>query len=286
MDKTKQEAIFATFPHMFRQRKRVPGKPWWPIAFGIECDDGWYDLIMELTLKIGAMDKARKVEVHQIKEKFGGLRYYINGGPIMLDFMGGGSYQVGEIDDVRKLINRYQDKSFDICETCGAPGKICTTGNWLKTVCRDHREFTNWAGRKLTYKPCRFYSDYDPQDLETLVITPDGISAHVLKAIFNEDQDQWVYTTDKGVFVQTQLKRVKRRKLWEGWQVKNTAGSKYWVERLSHWNDKDKCWVYETTPVNDPHLKCMFQEQYLEKVRDPETNYVITREKKNDKKAN
>jgi len=90
------------------------------MCFGFECDDGWFDLIWKLCedirteLKVNPMDFL----VMQVKEKFGGLRFY----------PGFAS------DKIFDLIDEAEEKSYEICETCGKPGKI-TGGNWVKTSC-------------------------------------------------------------------------------------------------------------------------------------------------------
>lgn len=49
-----------------------------PLGWGrwISCEKGWYPLIIELDQKL--TDMAPNYEIHQIKEKFGTLRYYIS----------------------------------------------------------------------------------------------------------------------------------------------------------------------------------------------------------------
>lgn len=54
----------------------------------------------------------------QVKEKFGGLRFYMN-------------YYVEEIEE---LISKAQAKSFKICEHCGNPGEE-RGGGWILTLC-------------------------------------------------------------------------------------------------------------------------------------------------------
>lgn len=54
----------------------------------------------------------------QVKEKFGGLRFYMN-------------YYVEEIEE---LINEAEEKSYKTCERCGAPGKS-REGGWIITLC-------------------------------------------------------------------------------------------------------------------------------------------------------
>lgn len=83
--------------------------------------NGWLGLIKELieeAIKLG-WDR----QVCQIKEKFGGLRFYINGAP----------------DEVHKLIREAEDKSYEICEVCGEPGEM-RHGGWIVTLCDKHNE--------------------------------------------------------------------------------------------------------------------------------------------------
>lgn len=57
----------------------------------------------------------------QVKEKFGGLRFYYNGGD----------------EYIRGLENMAESMSYRTCETCGAPGKS-TKGGWIQTLCEEH----------------------------------------------------------------------------------------------------------------------------------------------------
>ncbi len=62
-----------------------------------------------------------KVTVSQIKEKFGGLRFYYDGGD---------EYVVGLVDMAEMWANR-------TCETCGTLGKQ-RDGGWVRTLCDVH----------------------------------------------------------------------------------------------------------------------------------------------------
>ena len=55
--------------------------------------------------------------IFQIKEKFGGLRFYVDGTTELLDF-----------------IDEMEAKSLTICEKCGKPGKP-REGGWILTLC-------------------------------------------------------------------------------------------------------------------------------------------------------
>jgi hypothetical protein len=66
-------------------------------------------------------DAVPQVTVEQIKEKFGGLRFYYQGGD---DTVGG----------MVRMAERWADYS---CEECGKPGTK-RSGGWIKTLCDEH----------------------------------------------------------------------------------------------------------------------------------------------------
>ena len=66
--------------------------------FGVECGEGWkplYQPILDYAME-------HNIEVHQVKEKFGGLRIYL------------ASYD----STVRKMIDDAEEKSYNTCEIC------------------------------------------------------------------------------------------------------------------------------------------------------------------------
>lgn len=99
------------------------------MCWGFECGDGWYDLIDELCGSIQSYidqnsrpDKEiPQVVAEQVKEKFGTLRFYTQGGDRLTSGM----------------IWFAESMSGRICETCGAPGKR-RGGGWVKTLCKEH----------------------------------------------------------------------------------------------------------------------------------------------------
>lgn len=84
---------------------------------------GWHPLVRELEEKLNAIDP--NFELLQIKEKFGGLRYYAN----------------SDAPGFHDAINLAEAKSFTICEICGESGECKATvrGSWIKTLCDTHR---------------------------------------------------------------------------------------------------------------------------------------------------
>lgn len=67
-------------------------------------------------------EEVAQVVVSQIKEKFGGLRFYYSGGD-------------AEISGMVRMAESWAGAS---CETCGAPGTSGSRG-WIKTLCATHR---------------------------------------------------------------------------------------------------------------------------------------------------
>lgn len=80
--------------------------------------DGWLQLLHDLieeAILLG-WDK----EICQVKEKFGGLRFYTNAAP----------------KEVFDVISRYEKLSLETCETCGNPGTMHKSERgWLFTSC-------------------------------------------------------------------------------------------------------------------------------------------------------
>lgn len=111
MNQELQKKIFALKPEWFKG-----------LSYGIECDDGWFNLIEELTQKLVALmtESSDDFKVFQIKSKLGGLRYYVSG---------------TDSTRARTLIDGYEYKSFCICETCGQKAEVRTINSY-KTLCR------------------------------------------------------------------------------------------------------------------------------------------------------
>lgn len=85
----------------------------WRKAFGTQlCDE----LKAELE-SAGYMDKYR---ITDIKEKYGGLRWYDN----------------GNTSKGHEIISKYEDMSYRICIKCGKPATRVTTG-WISPYCDD-----------------------------------------------------------------------------------------------------------------------------------------------------
>jgi hypothetical protein len=94
-----------------------------PPLGGFWCPPGWLPLVAGLSLAIEALarDMPDPPRVAQVKEKFGGLRFYMSHGH----------------DDIFALIDTAEAASFHVCQECGSPGQL-RPGSWLKTLCDAH----------------------------------------------------------------------------------------------------------------------------------------------------
>lgn len=119
MSPEKESALIESFPMLYRGVEEGPRACL--MCFGFECDDGWYNLIFELSRQICEMSPMTKAM--QVKEKFGTLRFYVDGAAESVVF---------------DIIDEFEKCSGNICETCGAPGGLKFRGYWLKTLCDTH----------------------------------------------------------------------------------------------------------------------------------------------------
>jgi hypothetical protein len=96
---------------------------------GFAVDSGWYPILDALCNQIQSYIDWKnrdiivvpQVVVSQIKEKFGGLRFYYGGGD----------------DCVDGMVRMAESWAENTCETCGAPGEE-RSGGWIKTLCDEH----------------------------------------------------------------------------------------------------------------------------------------------------
>lgn len=92
--------------------QRFPGG--WGAYVGV--GPGWFSLITELNARLAEIKP--DYEIHQVKEKFGGLRYYIGSGS----------------EEMHQFIQEAEERSYTICEETGKPGRLVYRNSWLKTL--------------------------------------------------------------------------------------------------------------------------------------------------------
>lgn len=110
--------------NQFKWYKPKQRRQWW----GFECSDGWFQLIWDLSTKIDNHLKThpelkKDFLPTQVKEKFGGLRFYYVGGD----------------ETISKYVEEAEAKSYTICELCGKPGEPNERG-WISTLCPQCRK--------------------------------------------------------------------------------------------------------------------------------------------------
>ena len=95
---------------------------------GFEHDDGWFDILWRLCEDLEPMvaeferTTGRQFEVLQVKEKFGGLRFYVT---------------CRKEEAIRQRIGTAAQESFRTCEICGQPGILREDGR-IKILCDEH----------------------------------------------------------------------------------------------------------------------------------------------------
>lgn len=118
---------------------------WYP---NIDVMAGWYPLVLQVHNDIMAI-KSDYIPV-QVKEKFGGLRYYI-------DYSG--EWTDEQLVSVKEIIAFAEQKSFTICEVCGEPSKLRDgrvapkskrTGRVL-TLCDSHKDADPWDYSDISF---------------------------------------------------------------------------------------------------------------------------------------
>lgn len=97
----------------------------------LDVGPGWYRLIVDLDRELAAIDPG--YQLIQIKEKFGGLRYYVEFEP----------------DRPRpgfdELIRAAERRSERMCEQCGGDGGLTCRGSWVRTLCAADAEASGFT---------------------------------------------------------------------------------------------------------------------------------------------
>jgi len=82
--------------------------------------EGWLPIARKLHHEL--LKIAPDYKIFQIKEKFGGLRYYTDG-------------SIGE--EGERLIAEAERECSKTCEFCGSTDEVATAGpSWIKTLCK------------------------------------------------------------------------------------------------------------------------------------------------------
>ena len=119
MKKETEQWFYETYPQLFREHSLPATQTC--MCWGLDVGDGWTDILKEMCESIQNHIKETgnfEVAFTQVKEKFGSLRVYVNGGD----------------DKIYDFINEAERKSEITCEQTGKPAKIQNVDGWYKTV--------------------------------------------------------------------------------------------------------------------------------------------------------
>ncbi len=143
-DRDAQEKLADKYPSLLKRNswsgQLMPDRP---RAHQVHVGEGWLPLIEELCVDISRElrkhpDLIEPVYAVQIKEKFGGLRFYLSIGT----------------EEINNLVREAERKSYTICETCGQPGESRKDLGWILTLCDEH-----YTGRKALLDATNQLSD-------------------------------------------------------------------------------------------------------------------------------
>ena len=84
-------------------------------------DNGWLGIVQRLIVDL--IELGWDKQTCQVKEKFGGLRFYTN----------------ATSDEMDNRIRLAEDASYITCERCGELGEL-RGGGWMATLCDEHAE--------------------------------------------------------------------------------------------------------------------------------------------------
>lgn len=136
MKKELDEALCAKYPKIFRDRHAPMTET--AMCWGFDVGNGWYQILDSLcgniqhyvdwknrSAEAGYKDfkPVPQVVAVQVKEKFGGLRFYYEGGD----------------ENISGMVRMAESWASHTCEECGQPGKH-RSGSWIRTLCDKHEE--------------------------------------------------------------------------------------------------------------------------------------------------
>ena len=113
------DELLKKYPNAFKYRSKNFAFD----KFGFQCGDGWAKLLEPIAQYLEEKNKnLPNIYVAQIKEKFGGLRFYVHGAD----------------DNLTNLINHASNESLRVCEMCGEQGTPTKIRDWISTLCKRH----------------------------------------------------------------------------------------------------------------------------------------------------
>ena len=114
-----QNQLKEAFPQIFCDLRNCDHRKSLMCA-GLEIGDGWYNLVYDMCDKIIKTNPNSEFKAVQVKQKFGGLRFYTTAAS----------------DEVHKIIDEAEQLSYKICEDCGSTENV--ESGWI-TLCKNCR---------------------------------------------------------------------------------------------------------------------------------------------------
>jgi len=118
-----EKRLVEKFPSLFADYGKSPQESC--MAWGCEHSDGWFGIILAMCRSIASHLDASKEPIEfkfaQIKEKFGTLRVYVDGGD----------------EYIQGVVRMAEEMSMQTCEVTGLPGEMCRNGGWYRTLSRE-----------------------------------------------------------------------------------------------------------------------------------------------------
>lgn len=121
-----ENEIILSCPNLFKNSRVSDIKGY--LRFGFDIQDGWYDLVRDLCTKLEKRvqvltpQEQEDVYVQQVKEKWGGLRFYMQ----------------SPDEGMHDLVHQAEERSIHTCEWCGEEGKQRNDIGWVQTLCPKH----------------------------------------------------------------------------------------------------------------------------------------------------
>jgi len=126
------EKLYANFPQLYRSRTKTIQESTMP--FGFQCEDGWFDVIWNLSVAIEEIAAKAGLDPNSddwpdtayVKQERGAFFFKLEN---------------NTLPEIDTLIDEASTLGSSTCEECGAYGyPIMNESHWIKTLCYEHAE--------------------------------------------------------------------------------------------------------------------------------------------------
>lgn len=151
MKKELQNRLAEEFPFMRCKPEEAIGDFY--CIVDIDVGDGWYgllyDMCKEITEVLETEGESVNLVVEQIKEKFGGLRFYFHLNREKQESLHLLPGEDRVYEEIFNIAEKYEDRSWDVCEICGCGGTLRRDLIWMSTLCdKCYSKYDESAKRK------------------------------------------------------------------------------------------------------------------------------------------